>query len=77
MRLHDGPMLGRPLTLHKDNMLAHLRLYKNTDMRKLFVIQTPWKLSDIYNMVYSLVLTNKNRFPQRVFSSIGSPKLGT
>ena len=28
-------------------------------MRKNFVIQTPLNLSDIYNMVYSLVLTNK------------------
>ena len=28
-------------------------------MRKNFVIQTPWNLSDIYNTVYSLVLANK------------------
>ena len=36
-------------------------------MRKNFVIQTPWNLSDIYNMVYSLVLTNKIDSPREYF----------
>ena len=39
----------------------------NTDMRKNFVTQTPWNLSDMYNMVYSLVLTNKIDSPREYF----------
>ena len=44
-----------------------LKALLNTDMRKIFVIQTPWNLSDIYNMVYSLVLTNKIDSPREYF----------
>ena len=36
-------------------------------MWKNFVIQTPWKLSGIYNMVYSLVLANKIDSPRQYF----------
>ena len=36
-------------------------------MRKNFVIQTPWNLSGIYNMVYSLDLANKIDSPREYF----------
>ena len=36
-------------------------------MRKNFVIQTPWILSGIYNMVYCLILANKIDSPWEYF----------
>ena len=39
----------------------------NTDLRKNFVIQTPWNLPGIYIKVYSLDLANKTDPPRDYF----------
>ena len=44
-------------------------------MRKNFVIRTPWNLSGIYNMVYSLVLADKIDSP-RVYFEYWVSKVG-
>ena len=42
-------------------------IYQTPTCEKNFVIQTPWYLSSIYNMAYSLVLGNKVDSPREYF----------
>ena len=55
------------LLTHTITILIDVKAVYNTDLRKKFVIQTPWNLSGIYNKVHSVVLAYKIDPPREYF----------